>query len=100
MQEDQLFRQDDVVDYALIRQATDRYMKVIIIYLFEHVFSVGYSYFSIFYRYSEWPLAGRSWVRNPVTERFYRTSPDELRVPHSFIYNGCWVFHGVKVAGA
>ena len=32
--------------------------------------STGSSYFSIFYRYCEWPLAGRSWVRNPVTERF------------------------------
>jgi hypothetical protein len=69
--EDQPFRQNDVVQYTLIRQTMNRYMKVILLYLFQNIFLVGFSYFSIFYRYSEWPLAGRFWVRNPVTERFF-----------------------------
>jgi len=68
--DDRPFRQKDVVEYPLILQATNRYIKVSHTYLFRHIFSVVSSYFSIFYRYSEWPLAGRSWVRNPVTERF------------------------------
>jgi len=47
-------------------------------------------------RYSEWLRAERSGGSNPSGGEIFRTCPDRPWAPPSLLYNGYWVFPGIK----